>query len=176
MKNSSDDLWRDHLRHLNTRLQNRRRWHHRPLIYTLSKLLIPLSYAILVSLILILVTQSFTTSVELGIRSLVAAVLPPLITTYFSLFKHLFRHPIRIGKIPLYLFSTGWAIAISFIINFLSNHTQYSPNWGIFLLSITLSELAFSRKYISYASLLSCCFGIVTGVLVYFLLFGFIIH
>lgn len=49
----------------------------------------PLSYAVIVGLILSLVVHTFMSSVDLGIRTLVVAVLPPLITTHFNFLKEI---------------------------------------------------------------------------------------
>lgn len=115
--------------------------------------------------------------VELGIKGLVAAVLPPLITIYFSLFKRLFKHPKHVAKFPLYLLFMGLAIAVLYLIDFLDRHPSfYGLPLGVVILSTVLSELIFARRYISFGSSLTCSFGIVTGVLIYFLLFGFVIH
>jgi hypothetical protein len=156
------------------KLRNRLVTNHHP-IYALSQITIPLSYAILCSLILSLVVRTFTLSVELGVRSILMAALPLLIATYFALFKRWVRHPKHIGKIPLYLATTGWTFMVSAAIRFLDAHPNYNLNFGVLLLSATLSALIFSRKYISFGASLSCSFGIVTGFFIYMSLFGFVL-
>lgn len=146
---------------------------HRSLVYTLSKALMPLSYITLAGLVFTRIIHAFMLDIDLGIKCLFAAALPPLITTYFALFRHVFKHPAHVPKMPLYFGATIWMVILLYIIDVLGDRFQYSPVIGIFLLSLTFSELLFSRKYISFASSLSCSFGIITGLLIYFLIFGF---
>ena len=143
----------------------------RPLSAALSRLLITLSYAIVSSLILSLLVQAFTRSTEAGIRSLAAATLPPLVITYLTLFNRSFRPPQNVSRSGLYIISTIWMIAMLFLTNYFTNYAG-GISVGVLILSITLSGLIFLNKHIPFPAALSSSFGIVTGLLLYALIFG----
>lgn len=144
----------------------------KPLSYALSRLLISLSYAILVGLVLIQIAQAFTLSLETGIKGLAAGSLPPLIITYISLFNRSLRPPQKAPEILLYILFSAWMIAILVMINFLNTEPGFGLPLSILVLSITVSGLLYLNKYLNYAGALSCSFGIITGFLIYSLIFG----
>lgn len=173
---SASELERERMQDLEDRIERNIKKSHHPVVNALSGIAIPLSYTILTGVILSLIVHTFMSSLELGIRGLVVAILPPIVATYFALFKRLFRHPKHIRKMPLYFASVGWIVMSLACIRFLVNHPSISPNWGVLLLSTTLSSLIFSRRYISFGAALSCAYGVITGLMVYVALFGFVIH
>lgn len=162
---------RERMQEVTDRIENRK---PRPLVYALSQLLITLSYAIVASLILSLIVEAFTLGGEVVLRSLAAATLPPLLISYFAIFHRSSRRPpIHFPRFGLYLVATLWMLAMLILIGYLSEQFEYGISLGILILSATLSALIFLNKRIPFASALSCSFGIVTGLLVYALLFGF---
>jgi hypothetical protein len=144
----------------------------RPLVYAMSSLLVNLSYAIVGALIISLLVQAFAVNLEVGVKSLAAAALPPLVVTYLTLFTRLFRPQDNIPDIALFLASAAWMIAMLVLVNFLSDYPNYGLPFGVFALSITLSGLVFVNKFVPFSSALSNAFGITVGVLLYTLLFG----
>lgn len=144
----------------------------RPLIYALSKLLVTLAYAIFVSMILNLIVQSFVISGEIGIKSLAAGTLPPLLITYVTLYNRSFRPPQHIPEGLLFVIFTVWMVAVLVMINYLNTNPNVGTPIGVLILSTTLSILVFLNKHINFAGTLSCAFGVVTGFLVYALMFG----
>lgn len=168
--NNDNDIERRRLHEVAAGTPERRR--SRPLIYALSKLLVTLSYAIFVSLILNLIVQSFTLSGEIGIKSLAAGTLPPLLITYATLYNRSFRPPNRIPEILLFLVFAVWMVTILVLINYLNTNPNPGTPIGVLLLSSTLSILVFLNKHINFAGTLSCAFGIVIGLLLYALIFG----
>jgi hypothetical protein len=144
----------------------------RPLIYALSRLLVTLSYAIVGSLIVSLIAQAFTTSIEAGLKCLAAAALPPLVVTYFALFTDSFRPPRHIPEISLFISAAAWMIAMLLLVNYLYSYATYGIPLGVLALATTLSGLIFLNKHIPFSATLSCSYGIVAGLLLYTLLFG----
>lgn len=169
-QNDASHLERQRMQGLVNQIENRR---PTPLVHAMSRLLITLSYAIISALIFSLVVQAFTLGGEAVLRSLAAAALPPLVIAYLAIFKRSFRPPTNISRTGLYIASTGWMIAMLMLTNYLTTTVDYGISLGILALSITLSGLIFLNKYIPFASALSCSFGIVTGLLLYALVFGF---
>lgn len=167
---SADELERDRSLDVTENFQRRTT---RPLVYAMSRLLVNLSYAIVVALVLSLLVQAFMASAEVGIKSLAAAALPPLVITYLTLFTRLFRPQSNIPDIALFLSAAAWIIAMLVLVNFLGDYPSYGIPFGVFALSTTLSGLIFINKYVPFSSALSSAFGIVVGVLIYTLLFGF---
>lgn len=167
---SGSELERERIQDLSDRFDKSR---SRPLIYALSKLLVVLAHAIIASLMLSLIFQSFVLNGQVGVRSLAASALPPLIITYLNLYNRSFRPSPNLSKTFLYFAAALWMMAMLLLINYLSNYYPgYGMPLGVLLLSTTLSGLIFLNKHIPFPSSLSCSFGIVTGLLVYTLLFG----
>jgi hypothetical protein len=145
----------------------------RPLIYALNRLLITLSNALIVSLALILIGQSFTLDAEIGIRSLAAAALPAIIITYLAFFTRSFTPPTDVSPVGCFLIAAIWMITLLILINILNTYAySYGLPTGVFLLSTTFSLLIFLTRNISFPSILSTSYGIVSGLLIYTLIFG----
>lgn len=166
---SADEMERERSLDITEQFEQRR---PRPLVYAMSRLLVNLSYAIIGALIISLLVRGFAAGAEIGIKSLAAAALPPLIITYITLFTRLFRPQSNIPDIALFISSTVWMIAMLLLVDFLGGYPSYGIPLGILALSITLSGLIFLNKYIPFSSSLSNAFGIVVGVLIYTLMFG----
>jgi hypothetical protein len=166
---SVDEMESNRALDVEAKLQNRK---PRPLIYALSRLLVTLSYAIVGSLIVSLIAQAFTLSLEAGLKCLAAAALPPLVITYFALFTQSFRRPRHISEISLFVAAAAWMIAMLLLVNYLNQYATYGIPLGVLALSITLSGLIYLNKHIPFSATLSCSYGIVAGLLLYTLLFG----
>lgn len=145
----------------------------RPLIYALNRLLITLAHALVVSLTLILIGQSFALNAETGIRSLAAAALPAIIITYLAFFSQSLSPPTNIPPLVCFLAAMVWMIILLVIINVLNTYAyNYGLPTGVFTLSITFSILVLLAKNIPFPSILSTSYGIVSGLLIYTLIFG----
>ncbi|NJR63713.1 MAG: hypothetical protein HC769_36045 [Cyanobacteria bacterium CRU_2_1] len=144
----------------------------RPLAVAFNRLLVTLSFAILLSLIVSLVAQAFSASAELGIRSLAAAILPALIIAYATVFGRPSRPSSQFPAIGLFFFTGTWMIALLFFINFVNSYSSHGNLLSVFALSVTLSALVLLTKFVPFSSLLSCSYGIIAGVLLYTLIFG----
>lgn len=169
VEKSVNDMERERSLDVTEQFERRRA---RPLVYAMSRLLVNLSYAIVGALVLSLLAQAFTAGADVGVKSLAAAALPPLVLTYLTLFTRLFRPQDNIPDIALFLASAAWIIAMLVLVNFLSDYPSYGLPFGVFALSITLSGLIFVNKFVPFSSALSNAFGITVGVLIYTLLFG----
>lgn len=146
----------------------------RPLIYALNRLLITFSYAILAAIIVTLVVRAFSMGAEIGVKSLAAAALPPIIITYIALFsRRTFNPSDRFSPVGFYFIFLLWMIALMIVINFVDSYLSYAVPLGIVISSLTLSGLVFLTRKLSFVQLLSCSYGIVSGLLIYTLLFGF---
>lgn len=166
---SINEMERERSLNITERFEHRRA---RPLVYAMSRLFVNLSYAIVGALVLSLLVQAFAASAEVGVKSLAAAALPPLVITYLTLFTRLLRPQDNIPDIALFLASAVWIIAMLLLVDFLKAYPGNGLPFGVFALSLTLSGLIFINKYVPFSSVLSNAFGIVVGVLIYTLVFG----
>jgi hypothetical protein len=145
----------------------------RPLIHATSRLVITISFAILAGLVISQVAQAFVISGEVGIKSFAAAVLPPLIITYFTLFSQSsFRPPEKLPLAALYFAFAVWMIALLLAIRFVGAYFDYGFPLGVLLASITFSGLIFLARHIPLPAMVSCSYGVLSGSLLYMLLFG----
>jgi len=166
---SADEMERERSLDVTDRFEHRR---PRPLVYAMSRLLVNLSYAIVGALVVSALVQAFIAGAEIGVKSLAAAALPPLVITYLTLFTRLLRPRGNIPDIALFISSAAWIIAMLLLVDFLSDYPSYGIPLGVLALSLTLSGLVFVNKYTPFSSTLSNAFGIVVGVLIYTLIFG----
>jgi hypothetical protein len=145
----------------------------RPLLHALNRMLITLAYALIVSLALILIGQSFTLDAETGVRSLAAAALPAIIITYLAFFARALPVPTTASPAIFFLVAMLWMIFLLVLITVLNTYAyHYGLSVGVFALSTTLSFLIFLSRNISFPSILSTSYGIVSGLLIYTLFFG----
>lgn len=154
-----------------TVLDTRRR--SRPLIYALNRMLITFSFALLSAIAITLVVKGFTVSTEVGVKSLAAAALPPVIITYISLYsRSSVKFPERLPEVPLFVAAAVWLIALMLFVNAVDDYANGIP-FGSLVTALTFSLLVFLARHIAFASMLSCSYGVVSGLLLYTLLFGF---
>ena len=145
----------------------------RPLIHAMNRLFITLAHALIVSINLILIVQAFSLDAETGVRSLAAAALPPIIITYLAFFTRSLRSPNHLSPVVFYFFAAVWMITLLLLINVLTRYQYtYGIPTGIFALSTTFSFLIYLARNIPFPSLLSTSYGIVSGLLIYTLIFG----
>lgn len=155
------------------------RGHAQSLRYTLNRILVMVAQLILAGLLLNLIIQAFSLSSETGIKSLAATALPLLITGFVSFSNRSPDRPKNNLSLP-----HGMLNAIPFVLSgiwiiFLMLFTRYTVlyfNRGIPLgevaLSITLSGFIWLSGQIPFKSLVGCAYGIISGLLVYILIFG----
>jgi hypothetical protein len=128
--------------------------------------------ASLVGLLLSAVIQTFAAGMELGLRSLAAAALPPIILTYSNFFSRSARPNERVLEVNLFGFALLWILGLLALINFVTLSFNHSIPLGEFLISLTLSGWYYFIKRLSLRSRLSCSYGILSGLLLYLLIFG----
>jgi hypothetical protein len=145
----------------------------RPLVHALNRLLITLSHALLVSTSIILIVQSFALNIETGVRSLAAAALPPIIITYLTFFTRSLRAPVQLPPVLYFFIAAIWMITLLILVTVLTEYGySYGYTVGVFIFSLTFSGLLILSRNIPFPSLLSTSYGIVSGLLVYTLIFG----
>lgn len=145
---------------------------NRPLVYAINRLVIVASIAAVAGLLLSAVTQSFGVNLEVGFRSLAAAALPPIVLTYSSFFSRSVKPPDRILEVNLFAIALVWILGLLILSNFIADQFGNTIPLGEFLISLTLSTLFYFTKRLSTRSLLSCSYGILSGFLLYILIFG----
>jgi hypothetical protein len=141
-----------------------------PLVHILSITAIALAVLMLVVSLAGLLVQAFAGGGEAGIRSLAAVILPPIFITYTALFTSLFRPPSQVPEFNIYFIFTVWTTIVFIFVGFY--HDQRFP-LAEFALSITISVLIFVYKNSPLKAFLACCYGTISGFLIYLLLFGF---
>lgn len=145
---------------------------NRPLVYALNRLVVVISIAAIVGLLLSSVTQAFAVNPEVGFRSFAAAALPPIVLTYSSFFSRSVKPPERVLEVNLFAIALVWILVLLILVDFITLRFEHSIPLGEFVISLTLSALFYFTKRLSSRSLLSCSYGILSGFLMYILLFG----
>lgn len=144
----------------------------RPLIYAFNRIVIVTSLAILGSLLLNLMFQAFVLDIEAGLRSFAAVALPPLIISYVAFFNQAVRPQSSLPDVGFFVVFAAWMLILMVVQDIVHNYLHNAVPLGEFVLSLTLSILAFIARYIPFRSLLSCSYGILSGFLMYILIFG----
>lgn len=149
----------------------------KPLTYAFNRLLITFSYAILTGLSVSLIVRAFTVSVEAGVKSLAAAALPPIIITYAALSsRSSFQVSERLSGVRIFILAALWMIVLMIVADFVDSYTNYFIPLGVLITSLTFSVLVLLARHLPFAALLSCSYGIISGLLLYTLIFGFSWH
>ena len=134
---------------------------------------------ILAGLLLNLIIQAFSLSAETGIKSLAATALPLLITGFISFSN---RSPAKpknnlslshglLNVIPFVL-SGIWIIFLMLFVRYTVLYFNREVPLGEVALSITLSIYILVAEQIPFKSLVGCAYGIISGLLIYILIFG----
>ncbi|MGF1497010.1 MAG: hypothetical protein ACFB8W_09335 [Elainellaceae cyanobacterium] len=148
-----------------------RRDAERPLaLKILNRLVVALSFGVLLSFLIFLAVNSFRVSFFMGMRSISAGFLPPLVITYLAFFTERFKGTYRnyIPNINLFVISTLWTLML--MAGFAGLYDAES------LLVVPVVELLFSFTLIvlvtfykgkDYATALGASYGILTGVIAF---------
>jgi hypothetical protein len=149
--------------------------HAQSLRQTLNRLVIMAARVIIASLLLNLIIQAFTVSSEAGVKSLAATTLPLLITGYIS-FANKSHQSLGINHsivdIIFYFLSSIWMIFLLLFTHYAVVSFEREAPLGEIALSITLSLFIFITGRIPFKSLVACAYGIISGLLIYVLIFG----
>ena len=113
---------------------------------------------------------SFEISFTAGLRSLAATVLPFTVLMYLRLFTNFLRRRKQIPLFNLYFIFTVWTI---FLFGFAQSLYGLAFPIGELLFSITLAATSWRYGSQSVSTFLSCCYGIITGSLIYVIFAGF---
>jgi hypothetical protein len=155
------------------------RGHAQSLRYTLNRIMVMVSQLILAGLLLNLIIQAFSLNVETGIKSLAATALPLLITGFISFSNRSPDKPKNNLSLPHGMLNTIPFVLSGIWIIFLMLFTRYTVLYfnrevplGEVALSITLSVFIFIAESIPFKSLVGCAYGIISGLLIYILIFG----
>ncbi len=127
------------------------------------------SLSVLLTFLVSFVIRSFAVSGQQGLQSLAAVVLPPLSITYVVVFTDLFKNRnARIPRFSLYFLSTLWML-ILLILTQETIEVPASLSLPIIelLFSMTLASLIWIYQGISMRALQACCYGILSGLLMY---------
>lgn len=149
--------------------------HAQSLRYTLNRFIVLLARLILVGLLVNLIVQAFAVSLEAGIKSIAATILPLLITAYISFSsrsRHVMEVPQGVLDVALYLLSGIWIIFLLLFTRYAALSFNREVPLGEVALSITLSFLILIAGRLSYKSIVACSYGIISGLLTYVLIFG----
>lgn len=139
------------------------------ILLSIHGVVVAIALLVLLSYMVLLVTASFRSGTALGLRSLAATVLPFTAITYVGLFTNIFRLSQRVPVFNLYVVFTLWTI---FLLGFVQViHTMAFP-LGELLFSTTLAATVWRYGRRSFNVFLSCCYGIVTGTIVYIVFSG----
>ena len=130
---------------------------------------IAIALFILIAFMLTFVVFSFSISLGAGLRSLAAAILPFAVITYLRLFTKLLTAKRAIPQFNLYFVFTVWTI---FLLGFTQSLYGFAFPIAELMFSITLAAttLRYSRQTVN--NFLSCCYGIITGSLIYIVFAG----
>ena len=145
-----------------------------PTLHYFNLGIIFIAISVLSTFLVSLTVTAFSTSVQQGIQSLAATILPPLSISYIVVFTEIFEgRNVRVPQFSLYFVSTVWMLILLLIMQDLAEEVAWlaSPVMEL-LFSITLASLIWIYRGLSYRALRACCYGIVSGLLMY-LLIGF---
>ncbi|MEO0348441.1 MAG: hypothetical protein AAF282_00140 [Cyanobacteria bacterium P01_A01_bin.15] len=146
------------------RFKDSRMWVHAAVI--------AIALFILLAYMATFIVFSFGISASAGFRSLAAAILPFATLTYLRLFTKFLR-PRRQMMVPvfnLYFVFTVWTI---FLFGFAQSLYGFAFPLGELLFSITLVAASWRFNSRVTDAFLSCCYGIITGTLIYIIFAGF---
>jgi hypothetical protein len=144
----------------------------RPLLYALNWLVVITAIAIILGLLLSTIAQAFSTGLETGLRSLAAALLPPIFLTYRSFFSRPILPVSRAWEQNLFFLSTLWVVMLLVLLNLMALRFNHSLPLGEVVTSLTLSGLFYFNHHLSSRSMVSCAYGILAGLVIYLLMVG----
>ena len=113
---------------------------------------------------------SFDISFVAGLRSLAATILPFTVIMYLRTFTNFLRRRKPIPLFNLYFIFTIWTI---FLFGFAQSLYGFAFPIGELLFSITMAATSWRYGSQSVSTFLSCCYGIITGALVFVVFAGF---
>jgi hypothetical protein len=149
--------------------------HAQSLRQTLNRLIIMAARVILVGLLLNLIIQAFVVSSESGVKSLAAAILPLLIAGYIS-FSSKSRFSLgtthEIVDIIFYILSGIWMIFLLVLARYAVISSDRGMPLGEVAISVTFSIFMLITGRIPFKTLVACAYGIISGLLIYVLIFG----
>lgn len=124
---------------------------------------------ILIAYMLTFVVFSFGVGFTAGLRSLAAAILPFAVLVYLRLFTKLLRTRRKIPQFNLYFVFTVWTILL---FGFTRSLYGFAFPLAELMFSITLAATSLRYNSQSVSNFLSCCYGIITGSLIYVIFAG----
>lgn len=124
---------------------------------------------ILIAYMLTFVVFSFGIGITAGLRSLAAAILPFAVLVYLRLFTKLLRTRHKIPQFNLYFVFTVWTVLL---FGFTRSLYGFAFPLAELMFSITLAATSLRYHSQSVSNFLSCCYGIITGSLIYVIFAG----
>lgn len=124
---------------------------------------------ILIAYMLTFVVFSFSVGFVAGLRSLAAAILPFAVLVYLRLFTKLLRTRRKIPQFNLYFVFTVWTVLL---FGFTRSLYGFAFPLAELMFSITLAATSLRYNSQSVSNFLSCCYGIITGSLIYVIFAG----
>jgi phosphate/sulfate permease len=143
--------------------------------YALNRVMMQISRMILALLLVNFIVQAFNISFELGARSIAATILPILLIGYIVFNRSSRRSEKPLIKIPspmFYFLSGIWVIALLILTRYAYYYTNRQFPFGEIALSTTLAAYIASTDRLPFRSLIACAYGIISGVLIFILVFG----
>lgn len=147
---------------------------NQPLVYMLNRLMIVTAIGTIIGLLLSAIVSSFAVGPEVGLRSLAAAALPPIVLSYSNFFssRRSAQPTQRVLEVNLFAIALVWILLLLILVSFITRQFNHTLPLGEFVISLTLSALFYAARLFSMRSLLSCSYGILSGFLLHLLIFG----
>jgi hypothetical protein len=143
--------------------------------YTLNQVMVQLARAILALLLLNFIVQAFNMSWELGAKSIAATALPIFFVAYVAFTCSPRSSRPSSNQIPspsFYLLSGVWLIVVLVLTRYAYFYSNRQMPFGEIALSATLSIYIAATEKLSFKALVACAYGIISGMLIYILIFG----
>jgi hypothetical protein len=143
--------------------------------YTLNQVMVQISRAILALLLFNFIVQAFNISLEIGARSIAATALPILFVAYTAFTRSSQSSRPTSDRIPspgFYLLSGVWLISVLVFTRYVYFYSNRQMPFGEIALSATLSVYIAAADKLSFKALVACAYGIISGILIYVLVFG----
>lgn len=138
----------------------------------LNLLVTVLAISYLVFVLTVAVLENFSNGIGLGLRSLAAAILPPLIVFYLGFLSQV-KLPSNSSRAPLinnFVLLTLWTLLIMGLVAVVES---FSFPLLELLYSMTLAGMIWRYKHgRTFASLAACAYGILCGSLLFTIIFG----
>ena len=145
---------------------------NRPLLHAMNWFVVMIAIASILGLLLGAIAQAFGMGLDVGLRSLAAAILPPMLTTYRSFFARSTRPVSRALEQNLFVISILWIMLLLVLLNLMALRFHHRLPLGEFATSLTLSGMFYFNHHLSSRSSVSCAYGILSGLMLYLLVFG----